>query len=125
MNVVDSSGWLEYFAGSQNAGFFAPAIEDAVNLLVPVICLYEVYKLIAQQRGFSVAQTHIGDMLNGQIVEITDSIALSAAQISINMKLPMADSFILAVTRANQAVLWTQNEHFLDLPEVKYIQKKS
>ena len=124
MNIVDSSGWLEYFADGSNAEFFAPAIEDTKKLLVPVICIYEVFKKILLQRGVSAAQTHISDMKLGKIIEIDESLALSAAKISFDMKLPMADSLILATARANDTTLWTQDEHFKDLDGVKYIEKK-
>jgi predicted nucleic acid-binding protein len=124
MNIVDSSGWLEYFAEGSNAEFFAPAIEDTKNLLVPVICIYEVFKKILLQSGVSAAQTHISDMKLGKIIEIDESLALSAAKISFDLKLPMADSLILATARANNAILWTQDEHFKDLDGVKYIEKK-
>ncbi len=124
MNIVDSSGWLEYFAEGSNAKFFAPAIEDTKNLLVPVICIYEVFKKILLQNGVSAAQTHISDMKLGKIIEIDESLALSAAKISFDLKLPMADSLILATARANDAILWTQDEHFKDLDGVKYIKKK-
>ena len=124
MNVVDSSGWLEYFAEGENAGFFAPAIEDTKRLLVPVICVYEVFKRILQQSGLSEAQAHISDMHEGEIIDLDVSLAMSAAKLSAELKLPMADSIILATTRANNAMLWTQDEHFRGLDEVKYIEKK-
>lgn len=124
MNVVDSSGWLEYFADGGNADFFAPAIEDTGNLLVPVICIYEVFKRILQQSGVNEAQQHIGDMKLGKILELDESLSLSAAKLSADLKLPMADSIILATTRANNATLWTQDEHFKELNDVKYIEKK-
>ena len=123
MNIVDSSGWLEYFAEGKNVEFFAEAIEDAQYLLVPVICIYEVFKRLTQQRGLSAAQTSIGDMHTGQILDIDESLALSAAQISIDTKLPMADSLILATARAYHATLWTQDEHFKDVEGVRYIEK--
>jgi len=124
MNIVDSSGWLEYFAEGSNAKFFAPAIEDTKNLLVPVICMYEVFKKLLQQSGLNEAQIHVSDMKQGKIVEIDESLALSAAKLSAELKLPMADSLILATARANNATLWTQDEHFKDLDGVKYIEKK-
>ena len=124
MNIVDSSGWLEYFAEGKNVQFFAEAIEDTEHLLVPVICIYEVFKRLTQQRGLSVAQTHVGDMHSGRIVDLDESLALSAAQISIETKLPMADSLILATARAVHATLWTQDEHFKAMEGVKYVDKK-
>jgi predicted nucleic acid-binding protein len=124
MNVVDSSGWLEYFAEGENASFFAVAIEDTENLLVPVICICEVFKRILQQRGLSQAQMHIGDMHAGKIIDLDTSLALSAAKISLELKLPMADSMILAVAQAHEATLWTQDEHFKDLDQVQFIERK-
>jgi predicted nucleic acid-binding protein len=124
MNIVDSSGWLEYFAEGSNANFFAPAIEDTKNLLVPVICIYEVFKKLLQQSGDNEAQIHVSDMKQGKVIEIDESLALSAAKLSAELKLPMADSLILAAARANYATLWTQDEHFKDLDRVKYIEKK-
>jgi len=123
MNVVDSSGWLEYFADAPNADFFAPVIENTDELIVPVISLYEVFKRILQQRDENEAWQAIAAMQQGQVVELTSSIALSAAKISATLKIPMADSLILATARAYQATLWTQDADFAPLPEVKYIKK--
>ncbi|MEP0804014.1 MAG: type II toxin-antitoxin system VapC family toxin [Chloroflexota bacterium] len=124
MNIVDSSGWLEYFADGSNADFFAPAIEDTKNLLVPVICIYEVFKKILQQNGIAEAQVRVSDMKQGKVIEIDESLALSAAKLSADLRLPMADSFILAAARTHDAVLWTQDEHFKDRDGVKYVEKK-
>jgi len=123
MNVVDSSGWLENFAGSASASFFTPAIEDSEHLLVPTISLFEVFKRLIGQNGLSAAQTSIGDMYSGQVIDLDASIALRAAQISRELKLPMADSIILATAREYGATLWTQDEHFREIPEVKFIEK--
>ena len=123
MNVVDSSGWLEYFGEGKNADYFAPAIEDTENLLVPAICLYEVFKRLTQQRGLSAAQTSVGDMHEGRVIGLDSSLALSAAQISIELKLAMADSIILAMARALDATLWTLVEHFQGLGGVKYVKE--
>jgi predicted nucleic acid-binding protein len=124
MNIVDSSGWLEYFAEGENAGFFAPAIEDTGNLIVPVISIYEVFKRLLQSRGIDVAEIRIADLFKGEQVDLTAPLALSAAQISVEYKLPMADSLILATARLYDATLWTQDEHFRDIPGVKFIAKK-
>jgi predicted nucleic acid-binding protein len=124
MNIIDSSGWLEYFAEAENAAFFAPAIEDIENLLVPVICIYEVFKRLLQSRGLDVAETRIADLYKGQQAEFTAPLALSAAQISVEYKLPMANSIILATARAFEATFWTQDEHFKEIPGVKFIEKK-
>ena len=123
MNIVDSSGWLEYFADGENAGFFAPVIEDTENLIVPVICIYEVFKRILLVHGLDVAEMRIADLYKGQQVDLSAPHALSAAQLSIEYKLPMADSLILATAHAHNAVLWTQDEHFKNIPGVKFITK--
>jgi predicted nucleic acid-binding protein len=123
MNLVDSSGWLEYFAEGENAHFFAPAIEDTEHLIVPTICLYEVFKRVMAQRGEVAALVAIGDMYQGQIVELTVPISLGAAKHSIEHQLAMADSLILATARAFNAVIWTQDADFESLDGVEYIQK--
>jgi len=123
MNVVDTSGWLEYFADGKNAPFFAPPIEDTMNLLVPVICVNEVFKKIFQEQGQGAAELRIADLYNGQILDLTAPIAISAAKISAELKLPMADSIILSTARYYRASLWTQDEHFKDIPTVQYIKK--
>ncbi len=125
MNVVDSCGWLEYFANASNADFFAPAIQDEEHLLVPSICLYEVYKCLHQQNGKQAALEGISRLYRGNMIEISDEIALQAAQLSIEKSLPMADSIILATARAYDAVLWTQDEHFEEIEGVRYIKKKA
>ena len=123
MNIVDSSGWLEYFADGENAFFFAPAIEDTGQLIVPVICVYEVFKRLMVQRGENTALVHIGDMHHGKVAELTVSIALQAAKISTELKMAMADSIILATARAYEATLWTQDADFVGIAGVKYIKK--
>lgn len=124
MNIVDSSGWLEYFAEGENADFFAPAIEDIENLIVPTVSIYEVFKRILLVHGLDVAELRIADLYKGQQVDLTTSLALNAAQLSVEFHLPMADSFILATARSYEAVFWTQDEHFKDIPGVKFIAKK-
>jgi predicted nucleic acid-binding protein len=123
MNVVDSCGWLEYFANASNADFFAPAIQDEEHLLVPTICLYEVYKRLYQHKGKQAALEGISRLYRGIMIAFTDEIALQAAQLSLEEGLPMADSILLATARAYNAVLWTQDTHFKDIEGVQYIEK--
>lgn len=125
MNIVDTSGWLEYFSGEGNAAFFAPAIEDTAQLIVPVICLYEVFKRLINLRGENEALVHIGDMHQGQIADVTSPIALQAAKISTELNLAMADSIILATARVFGATLWTQDADFAGIEGVEYIEKNS
>ena len=120
MNVVDSSAWLEYFADGPNAAFFAPAIAATEKLVVPTLSLYEVFKRVLQQRTEDDALMAIAAMQQGTVVDLDAAIALGAARISIDCKLPMADSVMLATARTFEATLWTQDEHFKGLTGVKY-----
>ena len=124
MNIVDSSGWIEYFAEGANAGFFAPSIRNVDELIVPTICIYEVFKRLLAERDEDSALLSVGLMSHGREVELNRNIAIDAAQISRELKLAMADSIILATARAYNATLWTQDEHFKDIEGVKYIEKK-
>ena len=123
MNVVDSSGWLEYFADAPNADFFAPTIEDVANLVVPVVTLYEVFKRVASEQSTDQAYVAVSQMRQGHIVDLNANLAVSAAALSLDRRLPMADSIILATARSFEAVLWTQDEDFRDLDGVEYVAK--
>ena len=122
MNLVDTSGWIEFLFGGENADVFAPAIEDTATLVVPVICLYEVFKKANAVADEARALQAVAQMKQGLVVDITEDIALRAALISLRHRLPMADSLILSTAWARQATLWTQDEHFADLPGVEYRQ---
>lgn len=124
MNVVDSSGWLEYLTDGANAEFFALAIQDSGKLVTPTICLYEVFKRVLSEFGDERALNAVGSMSVGEIVDLTRQIAIDAALLSADLKLAMADSIILATTRAHAAILWTQDAHFKDIEGVQYIEKK-
>ncbi|BBL74495.1 type II toxin-antitoxin system VapC family toxin [Methylomagnum ishizawai] len=123
MNVVDSSGWLEYFAEGPNVEFFAPAIEDTRNLIVPSISLYEVFKRVLIQADETQALRAVALMQEAQVIDLNTSLAVYAAQLSYQYKTPMADSIILATAWTYQAVLWTQDNDFEGLPKVNYIHK--
>jgi predicted nucleic acid-binding protein len=124
MNVVDSSGWLEYFADGPNADFFAPAIEAVTDLVVPTLSLYEVFKRVLQQRGEGDALQAVAIMIQGQVIDLDMDLALSAAKLSAELKLPMADSMMLATARAHDATLWAQDMDFEDISGVQYIAKR-
>jgi predicted nucleic acid-binding protein len=125
MNIVDSSGWLEFFADGPNATFFAPSIMDVERLIVPAISIYEVFKRILQQRNETDALQAVGQMAQGQVIALNQTLALSAAKLSVDLKLPMADSMILATARAYRAVLWTQDADFRGIEGIQYIEKQS
>jgi len=120
VNVVDSSAWVEYFAGGASAADFAPAIEATEDLVVPSLALFEVFKRVAQIAGEGAALEAAGVMLAGRVVDLTASVALEAARVSLEEGLAMADSIILATARLENAVLWTQDAHFEGLAGVEY-----
>jgi predicted nucleic acid-binding protein len=122
MNVVDSSGWLEYFANGKNAGFFAPVIEDVAKLVVPTLSLFEVFRRVLLQRGEPSALQAVAIMHQGKVVELNTTLALSAARLSAQERLPLADSIMLATARALGATLWTQDADFEGHEGVRYVE---
>jgi predicted nucleic acid-binding protein len=122
MNLVDTSGWIEYFFGGSNAAFFTAPIENTDELIVPVVCLYEVFKKVNQTVDEARALQAVAQMKQGLIVQITEEIALRAALISLRYKLPMADSFVYATGQMEGAEIWTQDSDFKGLPGVHYKQ---
>jgi len=120
VNVVDSSGWLEYLAAGPNADFFAGAIEASSQLLVPTISLYEVFKRVLQQRDEGDALQAVALMQQGRVVELTAALSLTAAHLSVGHRLPMADSIMLATARTHDATLWTQDADFVGLAGVRF-----
>ena len=120
MNVVDSSAWLEYVANGPNAGAFASAIQATEELVVPSITLLEVFKRVYQQRGEGPALQAVALMQQGAVVDLDAPLALTAAKISADGKLALADSVVLATARRFDAILWTQDADFEGLPGVRY-----
>ena len=120
MNLVDSSAWLAYFADEPNAGFFAEAIEDTELLIVPSVCLYEVFKVVLRERGEDDAFSAVAAMQQGTVVDLDTTLAIEAAAIGLEEGLAFADSVIFAVARKHNATLWTQDTHFRDKPGVNY-----
>jgi toxin FitB len=124
VNLVDSSVWLEYFAAGPQAAQFAAAIERVDELLVPTIVLVEVTRRVMQQRDEDAALQIAAMLHQGQVVPLDAGIALSAAQLGVAQKLPLADSIIYATARQYQATVWTMDAHFADLPNVRYFPKR-
>ncbi len=124
MNVVDSSGWLEYFADGPNAQQFARPIQATTTLVVPSVSLFEVFKRVMTQRGEDAALEAIALMRQGRAVPLDDVLALDGARLSVEHRLPLADSIILATALAHKATLWTQDADFANVPGVRYIAKR-
>ncbi|WP_198136050.1 type II toxin-antitoxin system VapC family toxin [Roseiflexus castenholzii] len=116
---------MEYFTDGRNVDFFAPVIEKPEAVLVPTISLFEVFKRVLLERNKDDALEAVALMKGGKVVDLDDSLALLAAEISYTLQLPMADGIILATARAYNAVLWTQDAHFEGLDGVQYIEKRT
>ena len=124
-NVVDSSGWLEYFADGPNADFFEAAVEDASSLVVPTISVYEVFRrLLREPGGEDDALRVVAAMQRGELVDLDAETALDAARTAHELRLPMADAVILATARASGAILWTQDADFEGIPGVRFVRKE-
>lgn len=123
MNLLDSSGWLEYFTNGKNAEVFAPVVRDVETVIVPTICMYEVFKVILRETNQSLALQAIAAMEEGEVVDLNQEIAISAAKFSHHKQLPMADSIIYTIAQKRDATLWTQDADFKGLADVKYIER--
>lgn len=120
MNVVDSSAWIEYFTEGPNARHFAAAIEKTGELLVPAVTLLEVFKWIARERDENTALRCTAVMLQGQVVALDSALALRAAAVGLERKLPLADSVVYATAQSRGATVWTQDSDFEGLPGVRF-----
>ena len=120
MNLVDSSAWLEYFADGPNASYFEPPITRKSELIVPTIVIFEVCKRVLQQRTEEEALRAVSILHAGTVVPLSAELAIRAAGVSYELKLPLADSVILATAQASGAVIWTQDSDFRGLPNVKF-----
>jgi toxin FitB len=124
MNVVDSSGWLEYFAEGPNARHFAATVKLPDELIVPTVTLYEVFKVVLREADENAALQAVAAMQKGTVADLTPKLAISAGKLSMQHSLPMADAIILATTHAHGATLWTQDIHFKNITGVKYFPRK-
>jgi len=124
MNLVDSSGWLEYFADAENAVTFSKPINDTENLIVSVINIYEVYKKISIERSEQVAKQITSVMMQTTVIDIDSKISTEAARLSCLKNIPMADSLIYITAKMHNALLWTQDYDFKNLEGVRFVEKK-
>lgn len=120
MNIIDSSGWLEYFSDGPNAKHYLSPLNDTSSLIVPVITIYEVFKVVLRESAENEALQAIAAMQKGKIIDLNVSLAMDASKLSLQYNLPMADSIILATARAHNCVIWTQDSDFQDIEGVNY-----
>lgn len=124
-NVIDSSAWLAYLADEPGADRFAGAIEDTPLLVVPAICILEVFTVVLRERDESAALQAAALMQQGSVIDLDASLALTAAKYGIDYKLPLADSIVYATVNLVGGMLWTQDDHFDGLADVKYFPKRN
>jgi toxin FitB len=123
MNIIDSSGWLEYFSDGPNAKHYLPPLNDTSSLIVPVITIYEVFKVVLRESSENEALQAVAAMQKGKVVDLTANIAMSASKLSLQHNLPMADSIILATARVYKCVIWTQDSDFQNIKSVNFFSK--
>jgi len=124
MNIVDSSGWLAYFADEPNAGHFLTPLHDSTSLIVPTITIYEVFKVIQRESTENEALQAVVAMQKGKVVDLSTPLAIAASKLSLEHNLPMADSIILATAHEFNAVIWTQDADFKKIANVKYFPRQ-
>ena len=123
MNIVDSCGWLEYFANSANADFFAPIIENEKKLIVPHVVVYEVTRRLVHLQGESAALLAQAFLSKGRLVALDGDGLRQAALNAHKYKLAMADAMIWQTAVNHGATVYTQDADFFDLPHVIYKSK--
>ena len=119
--VLDSSCWLEFLMDTARADLFASSIDSPADLRVPVITVYEVIKKVRRELGDDVASRAVVLMQRSHIIDIDMRLAMNA----LTNGLPVADSLIYATAQSLGAVVWTQDQHFAGLPNVRYFEKST
>ena len=123
MNVVDSSGWIEYLMDSDRADLFASAIEVRDRLLVPTIALFEVHRVLSRSLSAKIVTRCLDVMRLGRVLDLTDRRAIAAAEVSRKHKLAMADAAMYRMAHEFGATFWTQDVDYKGLPGVKLFLK--
>jgi predicted nucleic acid-binding protein len=118
--VIDSSGWIEYLGNGPKAKTFAPYFEKIERVLLPSIVVFEVYKKLLRTTGKDVADQFLFQAFSfgDREIPLDAQVAALAAQISLDMKLALADAIIYASASFNHAELISSDAHFTGLPNV-------
>jgi predicted nucleic acid-binding protein len=124
MNIVDSSGWLAFFADEPNAKHFLFPLKDTASLVVPAVTIYEVFKVVLRESNENKALQAAVAMQKGKVIDLTAKLAIDASKLSLQHALPMADSIIIATAQVFNATIWTQDSDFKNISGVNYFPKK-
>lgn len=120
MNLVDSSGWIEYLQDTPRADLFAAAIEDRNHLLVPTLALFEVHRVLSRSLPTDLVNRCLDVMRLGRVLDLTDARAIAASHIAAQHKLAMADAAMYSMALEFGASFWTQDVDYQGLPGVRY-----
>ena len=123
MNLVDSSGWIEFFQAGGNGPVFKPVIEDRNALLVPTIALFEVHKVLSRRLPVQLVERCLNVMRLGRVLDFTDARAIAASQIAARHQLAMADAAMYSMAQEFGATFWTQDADYQGLVGVNYFPK--
>ena len=123
MNVVDSSGWIEFFHASANGPTFKPVIEQRDQLLVPTISLFEVHKILSRSLSADLVDRCLDVMRLGRVLDLTDARAIAASKAARAHKLALADAATYSIAQEHGATFWTQDVDYDGLPGVRYFAK--
>src|SRR3989339_416168 len=123
MNLVDSSGWLEFFTDGPLADKYISYLERLDELIVPALIIYEVYKKVKKERSEEDALLAIAHMGKARVVPLDDALALTSADVSLKHGLSMADAIIYATALQENAKLITSDKHFCGLKNVVFLKQ--
>ena len=123
MKLVDSSGWLEFFTDGPLAEQYSSHLTDLNGIFTPTLVLYEVYKRIRRERGEEEALTAAAQLKKTRLIPLTDTVAIRAAEASLEYRLAMGDAVVYATAILNDATLVTSDSDFKDIPGVIYLEK--
>ena len=123
MNMVDSSGWIEFFQAGTNGLVFKPVIELRDQLLVPTIALFEVHKVLSRSLPSDLVDRCLAVMRLGRVLDLTDQRAIAASKVSREHRLALADAAMYSMAQEHRASFWTQDIDYQDLPDVRYFSK--
>jgi predicted nucleic acid-binding protein len=122
--LVDSSGWIEYFTGGANANKYGGYLEQTSQVVTPTVVLYEVYKIVKRERTEEEALLAAAQIQKTRLIPLSESLALAAADVSLEFRLAMADSVVYATARTEDAELVTSDGDLRGLPGVTYLPKR-
>ncbi len=123
MNVVDSSGWIEFFLAGSNGPTFKPVIEQRDQLLVPTIAIFEVHKILSRNLAEDLVDRCLDIMRLGRVLDLTDRRAVAAAKAARQHRLALADAAMYSMALEHGAMFWTQDVDYDGLADVRYFKK--